>query len=185
MTRFYTRKGDDGYTHLLGEDRVPKYQFRPEAYGTLDEASAALGLARALAIRAATREALMRIQRDLSGLMAEVAAEPERAEKYRVISEDHVRWLEEQTDAFQAEISMPSGFVLGGDCPAGGALDLARTVVRRAERRVARLLHEGHLENAALLHYLNRLSSLCFVLALAENHAAGIEAPTLVKPPED
>jgi cob(I)alamin adenosyltransferase len=77
---------------------------------------------------------------------------------------------------------MPKGFVIGGDSAPGAALDLARTIVRRAERAVVQLAHEGELNNPALLAYLNRLSSLCFVLALWENRQAGVESPTLAKP---
>jgi len=182
MVRFYTGKGDDGFTRLLGEERVPKYAPRPEAYGQLDEASAALGLGRSLACSAETRQVVERIQRDLSALMAEVAAVPEEAASFRVISEEHVRWLETQTDSFQSRVTMPKGFVISGDSVGGAALDLARTVVRRAERRVAELVHRGELENEYFLQYLNRLSSLCFILALWENHAAGVDAPSLVKP---
>jgi cob(I)alamin adenosyltransferase len=76
---------------------------------------------------------------------------------------------------------MPKDFVLGGDCTAGAAFDLARTVVRRAERLVARLAHEGELANPTLLPYLNRLSSLCFLLALLETQAAGVEGLSLAK----
>jgi len=182
MTSFYTRKGDDGYTQLLGKDRVPKDHPRPEAYGTLDEASAALGLARALARTEDAQSVTARVQRDLSALMAEVAASPENAGSFRVIGGEHVGWLEAQTDSFAARVMMPTGFVIGGDSPSGGAFDLARTVVRRAERRIVALQHAGELENEYLLKYLNRLSSLCFVLALWENHASGCDAPSLVKP---
>lgn len=182
MKSFYTGQGDDGYTQLLGKGRVPKHHPRPEAYGTLDEASAALGLSRALANSAETKEVVARIQRELSALMAEVAAIPEEAASFRVIAEEHVDWLEEQTGSFQERVAMPAGFVIGGDSIGGAALDYARTVVRRAERRVAELLHREELENEQLLRYLNRLSSLCFVLALWENQASGVQAPSLVKP---
>ncbi len=181
MTRFYTGTGDDGYTSLLGGGRVPKYDPRPEAYGTVDEASAALGLARALARSPEAKQVIEHVQRDLYGLMAELAARPEHAERFRKVGEAQVAWLEAQIDAFAGKVTLPREFILGGDTLAGGSFDLARTVVRRAERQVARLLHEGHLENHHLLAYLNRLSSLCYVLVLWENMQAGVERPSTAK----
>ncbi len=178
---FYTKTGDDGYTGLLGAGRVPKYHPRPTACGTLDEATAALGVARAFARAPRTAEIVTRVQRDLYGLMAEVAATPDNAERFRSIGPSRVAWLEEQTDALAAAVPMPTEFILPGDSQAGAFFSLARAIVRRAEREVARLLHHGDLENTALLHYLNRLSSLCFALELLENRAAGQDT-TLAKP---
>ena len=182
MPGYFTGKGDDGMTGLLGEQRVPKYHPRPAAYGAVDEASAALGLARSLARAEQTRSLLVDIQRDLYHIMAELAATKQQASQFRSLSEDRVDWLEGEIERLGDEILMPRGFVLGGDSPSGAALDLARTIVRRAERSVAQLAHEGELNNPPLLAYLNRLSSLCFVLALWENRRAGVESPTLAKP---
>ena len=159
-------------TGMLGEGRLPKYHPRMETVGTLDEATAALGLARSLVQDAALQPILLQTQRDLYGLMAEVAATPENAEKFRSIDAARVDWLEKETDALTEQVEMPKEFILPGETQGSGALALARTVVRRAERRVAEMLAEGELENQALLHYLNRLSSLCFVLELAENQFA-------------
>ena len=181
MKRFYTRRGDDGYTGLLGEGRVAKYDPRIEAVGTLDEANAALGFARATAQTAASQAILLVVQRDLYGAMAEVSADPENAAGFRTINMGRVGWLEEQTDALSQTIEMPKEFIVPGDTPAGAALDLARTIVRRAERQVANLFHRGDLENEALLNYLNRLSSLCFALELLEIHSSGKIKPTLAK----
>lgn len=181
MTLFYTRNGDDGYTGLLGEGRVPKHHPRVEAVGALDEATAALGMARALCQSPRTAAALLTAQRDLYALMAEVAATPERAARFRVIDRSRVSWLEEQSDGSSAQVEMPKEFIVPGDSPAGAALALARAIVRRAERRVAALFHAGEIENADLLGYLNRLSSLCFVLELLENQAVGKRTPTLAK----
>jgi cob(I)alamin adenosyltransferase len=124
---------------------------------------------------------LLQAQRDLHGLMAEVAATPENAARFRTIDTGRVAWLEEQTDRLTSQVEMPKDFIIPGDSPASAAIALARTIVRRAERRVAFLLHTGVLENPALLSYLNRLSSLCFVLELIENQAAGKDQPTLAK----
>ena len=170
---FYTANGDDGTTGLLGEGRVPKYHVRMEAVGTLDEASATLGLARAQCTAPQTPRILLDAQRDLYKLMAEVAATPENAERFRGIDEDRVKWIEHETDELSKVVEMPHEFILPGDTASGAALSLARAVVRRAERRVVELLEGKEIANAELGRYLNRLSSLCFVLELAENAAAG------------
>ncbi len=180
MSTFYTQTGDDGYTGLLGEGRVAKHIPRLEALGAVDEATAALGLARATSRASVTAPLLLQAQRDLYQLMAEVAATPENAARFRTINAERVAWLETQTDALGSQVNPPKEFILPGDCPAGAALALARTIVRRAERRVAQLLHDHELENGELLRYLNRLSSLCFVLELLENETAG-QATSLAK----
>jgi len=175
MSKFYTRKGDDGTTGLLGEGRLPKYHPRIEAVGALDETTATLGLARALSHSPEVSEILIQTQRDLYSLMAEVAATPENAAKFRSIDSSSVDWLEKQTDAINDKVEMPNEFILPGETAGGGALSVARAVTRRAERRIAELLDEGELENKELLRYINRLSSLCFVLELAENQFEGKE----------
>ena len=170
---FYTSKGDDGTTNLLGEGRVAKYAARIEAVGTLDESTAALGLARAQCADPRSGPVLLEAQRDLYKLMAEVAATPENAERFHFIDAARVKWLEEQTDFLSTLIEMPKQFILPGDSLAGAALSLARAVVRRAERRVVELFDTEEVINPDLQRYLNRLSSLCFVLELLENKAAG------------
>ena len=172
MSKFYTAKGDDGTTGLLGEGRLPKYHPRMEAIGSLDEATAALGLARSLVQNAALQPILLQTQRDLYGLMAEVAATPGNAAQFRSIDKARVAWLEKETDALEAKVEVPKEFILPGETKGSGALALARTVVRRAERRVAELFHTNEIENPELVPYLNRLSSLCFLLELAENQHA-------------
>jgi cob(I)alamin adenosyltransferase len=169
----YTGTGDDGTTGLLGEDRVSKDHPRIEALGALDEASAALGLARASCQAVQTAPILREAQRDLYKLMAEVAATPENAGKFKGIDAGRVSWLEEQADAIHKLIKLPKEFILPGDTPSGAALSLARAVVRRAERRVTELYTLEELSNPELLRYINRLSSLCFVLELLENQMAG------------
>lgn len=180
MSKYYTGEGDDGYTGLLGEGRVPKYSPRPTAYGTLDEAQAALGVARSLASETAAL-VLREAQVDLYHIMAELAAPLERASQFRMLVVGRVHWLEEQLEKFGERVDMPDDFVISGDSRAGAALDLARTIIRRAERNVSELLHAGEIENAHILPYLNRLSSLCFVLSLWENQQAGIEGHSLAK----
>ncbi|MBV6449489.1 MAG: Cob(I)yrinic acid a,c-diamide adenosyltransferase [Anaerolineales bacterium] len=171
--RFYTTKGDDGTTGLLGEGRVTKYHARIEAIGTLDESTAVLGLARAQCLDPRSAPIILETQRDLYKLMAEVAATPENAGKFRSIDAARVTWLEEQTDALSEVVDMPKEFIVSGDSLAGAALSLARAIIRRAERRVVELHDEQEVSNPELQRYLNRLSSLCFVLELLENQAAG------------
>jgi cob(I)alamin adenosyltransferase len=183
MSPFYTRTGDEGYTGLLGKGRVPKYHLRTEALGTLDEANASLGMARAVCRSGQIAPILVIVQRDLYKLMAEVAATPENATTFHVIDEIRVNWLEEQTDSITATVSVPQEFIIPGDTSGGAALDLARTVVRRAERRVAELMHQEEVSNKELVRYLNRLSSLIFVLELLENHNEGLST-TLAKEKE-
>jgi cob(I)alamin adenosyltransferase len=173
MSPFYTQTGDEGSTGLLGEGRVPKFDLRIEALGALDEATAALGLARATANAPEIAPMIVEVQRDLYRLMAEVGATPENAHKFRTIDDARVKWLESQTDAITAEVEVPNEFILPGEVPSSAAMGLARTIIRRAERRVVELHHASRLENLALLAYLNRLSSLCFALELLENHQAG------------
>jgi cob(I)alamin adenosyltransferase len=181
MSSFYTRKGDDGTTGLLGEGRVPKYHRRMEALGAIDEATAALGMARATCRAEGTASLIVQVQRDLYGLMAEVASTVQNAEQFHNITDDKVSWLETLTDAISARVQVPREFILPGDTPGGAALSLARTVVRRAERRVAELLAEKDVINSEMLRYLNRLSSLCFALELYENQSEGRDT-SLAKP---
>ncbi|MGD2144493.1 MAG: cob(I)yrinic acid a,c-diamide adenosyltransferase [Anaerolineae bacterium] len=181
MPRLYTGTGDDGYTGLLGEGRVPKHHARPEAYGAVDEASAALGWARAKARYERSKSICEQVQRDLYHLMAELAAVGKHASAFGHLSQARVEWLERQIDDLAEGIEVPNDFVIFGDTQAGAAMDLARTVVRRAERRVSQLQHEGEIENPHLLRYLNRLSSLCFVLALWEEFGRREGSPRLAK----
>jgi cob(I)alamin adenosyltransferase len=173
MSSIYTRAGDDGTTGVLGGIRLPKYHARMETLGVLDEASAALGLARAQITDPQTGNLLIDAQRDLYTIMAEVAATPENAQQFQNMGLQRVEWLESQVDAIVALAPIPAEFILPGDSTAGAALDLARTVVRRAERRVAELLDKGEIKNKVMLQYLNRLSSLCFALEVFENAQAG------------
>lgn len=191
MSDYYGGTGDDGYTGLLGDRRVPKSDLRPEAYGALDEASAALGLARSVTTSEDLQNVLIEAQRDLYHIMSEVAAEPEVAARFRVVDRARVDWLEAQIEAFGAEVEMPKEFVLGGDTGPAAALDFARTVVRRAERAAVRLdlavraedsnKSRTEFENPHLFAYLNRLSSLCFVLTLWEVQHRGGGSLTLAK----
>jgi cob(I)alamin adenosyltransferase len=133
MSKYFTRKGDDGWTGLLGDERVPKNHPKPKAYGAVDEASAALGLARAFSSSTQVQQVIKNVQLDMYHLMAELAATDSRVEKFRTISPEQE--------------------------------------------------HDG-LSNPSILPYLNRLSSLCFVLSLYEEKSAGVGSPSTTKPEE-
>jgi cob(I)alamin adenosyltransferase len=167
--------GDEGYTDLMGPQRVPKYDLRPETCGALDEASSVLGLARALSAQERVREIVRKVQHDVYLLMAEVATPAAQLEKlpYR-ITEAQAGWLDETISALEKEVELPRQFILPGASAASAAIDVARTVVRRAERSAVELVHKGDMPAGNVLRYLNRLSSLLFVLARYEEHASGV-----------
>ena len=181
---FYTGRGDDGSTGLLGPGRVPKYDPRPETYGTVDEAQAAMGLARAAGCTPGAGQVILAVQRQLYTLMAEVAAAGQAGSPFAgSVTAAHVEQLEGWLAEFGQAVDMPMEFVVPGDSAPGAALHLARTVVRRAERWAARLADDGFLGNDQVVRYLNRLSSLLFVLALYEDQAGGAQVPTLAREP--
>lgn len=166
MAKVTTGTGDAGFTSLLGEQRVPKYDERPDTFGTVDEATSALGLARATTSDSKAREVILHMQRDLYVLMAELATPPEHLDAVGMrVTDAHVAWLEQIEEDLKAEVEIPNKFIIPGDSLDGAALDLARTIIRRAERMTARLLHEHVTSNADLLRYLNRLSDVVFILA--------------------
>jgi cob(I)alamin adenosyltransferase len=173
MSSFFTRTGDDGTTGQLGEGRLPKNHPRIEALGTIDEASAALGLSRALCQAPLTRTILVDIQRDLYEMMTEISATPNNANHFNILDLSRVRWLESQAEIVSGLVPMPTGFILPGDSVSGAALALSRTIVRRSERRVVDLLKSGETQNPVIVQYLNRLSSVCFALELLENQFTG------------
>jgi cob(I)alamin adenosyltransferase len=181
MSPYYTRKGDDGTTSWIGKGRIDKFDLRLEALGTLDETSAFLGLARTQVKTEQIKVLILQIQRDLNAVMAEVAADPNGAAHFRTLQKDRVTWLEEQTDALTQSVGLPGEFLIPGDTVGGGALDVVRTVIRRAERRVVELHHTGGITNILLLSYMNRLSSLLFVMELLEIKTEGIQSPNLAR----
>jgi cob(I)alamin adenosyltransferase len=163
MPKYFTGNGDDGTTGLLGEGRVKKFDVRMETLGTIDELSAFLGLARSLS-RGDECEILKKIQATLYEMMAELAATEENQTKYRKIGEDHIQFLEKYIEELSKIVKSPRGFILPGDTREAASLSVARTVCRRAERRVVELVDEGIVTNKFLQAYLNRLSSLLFVM---------------------
>jgi cob(I)alamin adenosyltransferase len=164
-----TRTGDNGTTGLMFGKRVPKSDARVEAYGAVDELNAALGLARVSAQKG-DQDALLKIQEQLIGLMGELATVPEDLERYqagaygRIVPED-VQKLEVQIMDLEKTPLQLRGWALPGANPAAAALDFARTVCRRAERRVCLLLEGRQIQNAQLVIYLNRLADLLWLLA--------------------
>src|SRR5260221_9479931 len=166
MAKVTTGTGDDGYTNLLGAERVPKYDARPDTFGTIDEATSALGLARAQTEDERVSALILHAQRDLYVLMAELATPPEHLAAVGMrITAEHVAWLERTEEELKAEVAIPNKFIIPGDTVVGAALDLARTIVRRAERLTARLLHGGGSDHAETARFLHRLSALLFILA--------------------
>jgi len=172
MGRIYTRTGDDGTTGLLHGGRVSKADPVTEAYGTADEAVAVLGLARALAGSEDLREQILRIQRELFVVGADLAANPEARGKLEpgvsLVTAEMVEGLEAAIDATVAEHPLPKEFVVPGADPVSATLDVARSTVRRAERRVVELRDSGYEVNPEVVRHLNRLSDLLFVLARRE-----------------
>ena len=166
MAKVTTGTGDSGYTGLLGAERVPKYDPRPDTFGTVDEATSALGLARAMTKDARAKEIIYRVQNELYLLMGELATTPENYEKMGLrMTAEHVQWLEQTEELLKQEVEIPNKFIIPGDTLDGAALDLARTIIRRAERMAVKLLHDGVIQNTEVIRYLNRLSDLVFILA--------------------
>ncbi|MEX2275972.1 MAG: cob(I)yrinic acid a,c-diamide adenosyltransferase [Actinomycetota bacterium] len=179
MPRIYTKTGDDGTTGLLYGGRVSKADPATEAYGTVDEAVAAIGLARASSDEPALAKDLLMLQRELFVVAADLATNPrERAkleEDISLVSEGMTRRLERRIDELVAQAPLPQMFIVPGANPTSAATDLARSIVRRAERLVVALLDEPAREaNPEVQRYLNRLSDLLFVLA---RWAAGESEP--------
>lgn len=166
MAKVTTGMGDEGYTGLLGSERVAKYDPRPDTFGTVDEATSALGLARATIQDPKVKEIIFRIQNELYLLMGELATTPENYEKMGLrMTAEHVQWLEQVEESLKQEVEIPNKFIIPGDTLEGAALDLARTIIRRAERMAVKLLHDGVIQNSEVIRYLNRLSDLVFILA--------------------
>lgn len=168
LNRIYTRTGDDGTTGLGTGERRPKYDLRIEAYGTVDETNACIGIVRLhMQAEPALDAALMRIQNDLFDLGADLCCpdtgEPLPYEPLRMVAAQ-VEWLEGQIDLLNGELEPLRSFVLPAGEPAAAALHLARTVCRRAERLTVELSHQpGETVSGPALHYLNRLSDYLFV----------------------
>ena len=176
LTRIYTRLGDGGETHLGDMSRVPKTDARIEAYGTIDELNAQLGVALAQGgLRERTATWLRRVQNDLFDLGADISV-PEGGERERLrVVPEQTAWLEQACDEANADLAPLRSFVLPGGTAPAAQLHVCRTVCRRAERRA--LTVDG--VNAECVRYLNRLSDLLFILSRVENagHAEPLWEP--------
>ena len=167
--KLFNKKGDEGETSLLFGGRVPKSDPRTETYGILDEAVSALGLGRALAEKERVKEIVLELQKELFVVGAELATQDENLERLTDrIDEAKVDKLQGLIEELEGQIELPKAFIIPGADPASAALDLARTTIRRGERRAVGLKEQGILKNSEILRYLNRLADLVFVLARLE-----------------
>jgi cob(I)alamin adenosyltransferase len=157
VVKIYTKKGDDGTTSLWYGGRVPKHHSRTEAYGALDEACSQLGAD------------ILRLQDDLFVAGAELATSPEAAERLEDgisrTTEEMVAEMEQRIDRYMSEVELPPQFVIPGGNQLSAQLDVARTVIRRAERRIAALAEEGELASETVIHFVNRASDYAYAMA--------------------
>jgi len=180
MPSKYKHTGDDGKTAVPGESRVAKFHPRFEVLGDLDEASAAIGLARSLAKNDRHTGILIEAQKQLYLAMADIARPLEEKGSTPHLASTHLDWINTVTGELEAQIQLPSQFILPGDSVESAALSLARTIVRRAEREAAAYIYKNNVKNDYLLAWLNRLSHLLFLLEVSTASTSG-EGPTLVK----
>jgi len=162
--KVYTKTGDKGTTGLLTGERIEKDNIRVEAYGTIDEINSALGLARVWCTKEAVQDIIYNVQQTLMMVMADLAS---LGSDVHYISEEHSNQLEQFIDQLDAQLPPLQAFIIPGGNAGAAALDLARTVTRRAERQVLRLARQEKV-NEHVLITLNRLSDLCFMLARTE-----------------
>jgi cob(I)alamin adenosyltransferase len=170
--KIYTKTGDDGDTGLFGGPRVSKDDPRIEAYGAVDELNALLGLARTEPMSPQLDVLLARVQNELFDLGAELATPDPAAKGTATLGLSQIATIEVTIDIYEEQLEPLKQFILPGGCPAAALLHLARTVCRRAERRIVTLSKLVPVRNE-LIVYVNRLSDLLFVLARAANHLSG------------
>ena len=200
MPNVYTRGGDKGETGLFGGNRTPKDDIRVEAYGTMDEANSAIGLAYSLSEDNDIREILHHLQERIFVLGAELASDEKgKAMLKDGISQGDIDFMEEKLDYYLSVIGPQKSFIVPGKNPVSSALHLARTVVRRGERRIVEYTHKDPDVRPELVKFANRLSDLLFVLARTEEYNEMVkevvrrvvekkkmaEAPSAVAPVED
>jgi cob(I)alamin adenosyltransferase len=180
--KVYTKFGDAGETSLLYGGRVSKNGLNTEAYGITDEAVSAMGLARAMTSNPKVNDLLRQLQRDLFTIASELATDPDKYElfqqHFKPVTAEMVTSLEETIDSLEEEFEMPKVFILPGGSQASAAIDLARCVIRTAERRVVAMAEADVLTNGLIMAYLNRLGDLLFVLARYEDRDIPIERAT-------
>jgi len=169
-----TKKGDKGFTSLLGGRRVPKFHLRPETYGTLDELNSFLGMARAVSEDQMVKETLLAIQNHLYLIGSELALSgKDRRLLKKEIAEKEVDWLTRLSADFEVSLMPEPKFIIYGEIYVSSIIDVARAVSRRAERRVAEMKSKRMLSNTKILEYLNRLSDVLYLLARYEEKKAG------------
>jgi ATP:cob(I)alamin adenosyltransferase len=169
-----TKKGDKGFTGLLGGGRVPKYHLRIETYGTLDELNSFLGMARAVSKDERVREILWTVQNHFFIVGSELALSgKDRSLLKNEITQREVDWLSQLSTDFEASLKPDPKFIIYGETLISSILDVARAVSRRVERRVAEMKSKKMLPNLKILEYLNRLSDVLYLLARYEEKRAG------------
>jgi cob(I)alamin adenosyltransferase len=178
--KIYTKKGDDGTTGLLYGGRVDKDDIRTEVYGTLDETVSALGIARAAGLSPRVEEIVMRVQREMFVVGAQLATSTDNQGKLQVgvskVDAAMVEQAERDIDSLLEDHPLPQEFILPGETMASAGLDLARSTLRRAERLAVRMKKADLVADPTVLHYLNRASDLLFALARYEEAERGKRA---------
>lgn len=168
----FSKRGDKGETSLLGGQRIPKCDPRPDTYGTLDEASSTLGVARAMTENQTIRDIILDVQKDLLIMGAELSSFPEDLDKLtHRIDEKAVSRIENIIDTLQNDVELPKEFIYPGKSVVSAQIDVARTIIRRAERKAVRLKMDGLIINDEINKYLNRLADMLFTLARFEENA--------------
>jgi len=165
----FSKKGDGGETSLLGGQRVPKFDPRPDTYGVLDEASSALGVVRAMTKDQRIKDIILSVQKDLLTMGAELSSLSEDIPKLSIrIGAGGVQRIEDLIDDLQKNVKLKNEFIYPGETVLSAQIDVGRTIIRRAERNAARLKNEGLVNNPNIHQYLNRLADMLFVLARYE-----------------
>jgi cob(I)alamin adenosyltransferase len=161
---FYTRTGDKGTTGIIGDERVLKSDLRIEAIGSVDEANAAIGFFRSMMDASdPLYETILSIQKKLYFVMSDLSSQDTDDKRFVRISEEDIGWLESEIAKVEEKLSIPKEFIVPGDHPLGAIMDMARTIVRRSERSLIRYYQMDLDRNPALIQFLNRLSSFCYV----------------------
>ncbi|MBN2383117.1 cob(I)yrinic acid a,c-diamide adenosyltransferase [bacterium] len=170
-----TRQGDEGKTRLLGGSQVDKHGLRVETYGVMDEANAFLGAYRSMTRSERMKTLIVMVQNHIYHLNAELACPPDKTHLLKkTISGHEVKLIEREATQLEQELGLPRAFVLYGSTPISAYADMARAIVRRAERRLTELDACEPLQNPILKQYVNRLSDLLFLMARYEEKIAGV-----------
>ncbi|BCS91083.1 MAG: ATP--cob(I)alamin adenosyltransferase [Candidatus Micrarchaeota archaeon] len=173
MSDYYTGNGDDGYTNLIGLNRIPKDNPLIDAIGELDMLNSILGVVK-IYVEDSNKDIIYRLQNDLFRIGAELAIRNKSNMKTNRISKEDTDYIERQIDELSKDLPKLTKFVLPGGCEASAYLHLARAYARTLERKLVRLYNSSIIDNKSILSYINRLSSLLFVMALYENYKRGI-----------